>query len=498
MHLNKLSLLPSNFESLQFLRTLNLSKNALSIDALETITKIVTLVELYLAHNNIEGPLPSEIAELVNMQVFDLEGNKISSVPDTIGRLHHLRILLLGENELEDLPWKAFRSFTALYDLDLHSNKLSGELLPTDLDGVTLTALSNLDLHSNSLTSLPSNLHLPSLTQFNAMQNNLVSTGTFFTTTPRLVHLYLSRNQLSTLPDGVINLTHLRTLDVANNVIEHVDPRLGFMDELTTFMWLGNLIRIRAWGSMDTEGIKSSLRAKADEVSLEGVVEDLATLKVDACRGECAGILDLTKKLESTPLTQETIESHIHATHFPVLSKIILQMNKLSSAPTELSLVTTLTTLDLSKNQLSAKVFTESIVLPSLVHLDISVNKIDSLEILPTILSAPALRVFEASFNNLTKLIPLHQHYPNLTTLQANSNQITSITPSDLDGLEIVQLNNNDINRLPPELGLVPSLRVLGVDGNTFRVPGRRIVEAGSVALLEWLRGRCVSSEYTM
>jgi Leucine-rich repeat (LRR) protein len=130
--------------------------------------------------------------------------------------------------------------------------------------------------------------------------------------------------------------------------------------------------------------------------------------------------------------------------------------------------------------------------LENLINLDLSLNKLDSLDLLPTTLSAPSLKMLDVSFNSLTSLIGLHTHYPNLSTLHANSNQLTSLTPSDFEGLEVVQLNNNSINRLPPELALVASIRVLGVDGNTFRVPGRRIVDAGSAALLEWLRGRCV------
>src|SRR5579871_3916389 len=352
MHLNKLSALPSTFGSLQFLRTLNLSKNALSNDALEIVTTIVTLIELYLSHNYFEGPLTSEIAALANLQILDLEGNKFTSIPENVGALTRMRILLLGENELEDLPWNAIEKFTDLYDLDLHSNKLSADLLPVDLDAITLRSVSNLDVHANSLISLPSNLHLPALTQFNASQNNIATSGTFFTSTPRLIHLYLAQNQLETLPDGIVNLSHLKTLDVTNNIIEHIDPRLGFLENLSTFMWMGNLILIRAWGSVDTEGIKSALRAKADEALLEGVVEDLGMLKIKPCRGECGGTLDLAKKLESDPLTRETIEAHIYPTHFPVLSKITLHSNNLTSAPMEVSLVATLTTLDLSKNQL--------------------------------------------------------------------------------------------------------------------------------------------------
>jgi hypothetical protein len=162
-------------------------------------------------------------------------------------------------------------------------------------------------------------------------------------------------------------------------------------------------------------------------------------------------------------------------------------------APIVISLGTTLTTLDLSKNYLSSKIFDQFITLENLIHLDLSVNKLDTLEYLPTTLSAPELKVLDVSFNSLTSLIPFHMHYPRLLTLYANSNQLVSIDPNDFEGLEIIQVNNNSINKLPPELGLVESLRIVGVDGNTFRVPGRRVVDAGSGALLEWLRGRCVA-----
>ena len=492
MHFNKLTALPPRFESLAFLRTLNLSKNALTNASLDSISQITTLVEVYLAHNDFEGPLTPNIVALTELQILDLEGNRIISLPDTLGKLRRMRILLLGDNHLESLPWEAFEMFGDLYELDVFSNKLSDDLLPSSVKQITLSSLSNFDIHSNSLTSLPSNLFLPSLTQFNATQNSITTTNSFFTTTPRLVHLSLAQNQLTTIPDGVIHLAYLRTLDISNNIIEHIDPRLGFLDRLTTFMWMGNLVRVRAWGSMDTEGIKSALRAKADEATLKKINDDLEELNVNACRGECAGTLNLTAKLKESPLTEEMISEHLHLTHFPALSKIILQQNKLTVTPMSLSLATTLTTLDLSKNYLSSKIFDQQITLENLVQLDLSVNKLGTLEHLPTTLSAPALKVLDVSFNSLTSLIPLHTHYPCLLTLHANSNQLTSLTPDDFQGLEIVQVNNNSINKLPPELGLVESLRVVGVDGNTFRVPGRRIVDAGSGALLEWLRGRCV------
>ena len=260
-------------------------------------------------------------------------------------------------------------------------------------------------------------------------------------------------------------------------------------------MWQGNVLRQRNWGSMDTEGIKSALRAKADEAVLKGIEDEIALLNVNTCHGECGGVLDLSKKLKDRGLSKEEVVRHVHAGHFPVVTRAVLQQNALTSAPRELGLVTTLTTMNLSRNFLSGRIWDETITFDNLTDLDISLNKLDNLASLPAALIAPNLKSLDISYNSLTSLIPLHTHYPNLTTLYANSNQLTCLVPSDLEGLEIVQVNNNDINKLPPELALVETLRVLGVDGNTFRVPGRRIVEQGSVALLEWLRGRCVVNE---
>ncbi|KAJ7837436.1 hypothetical protein B0H13DRAFT_181641 [Mycena leptocephala] len=57
-------------------------------------------------------------------------------------------------------------------------------------------------------------------------------------------------------------------------------------------------------------------------------------------------------------------------------------------------------------------------------------------------------------------------------------------------GLEELDLRDNEIGKLPAEVGLLP-LDVLLVDGNVFRVPARRVWEReGTKGLLSWLRGR--------
>ncbi|KAJ7262741.1 hypothetical protein B0H12DRAFT_1209525 [Mycena haematopus] len=57
-------------------------------------------------------------------------------------------------------------------------------------------------------------------------------------------------------------------------------------------------------------------------------------------------------------------------------------------------------------------------------------------------------------------------------------------------GLEELDVRDNEIGKLPSELGLLP-LDVFLVDGNVFRVPARRVWEReGTKGLLSWLRGR--------
>ncbi|KAF8718281.1 hypothetical protein AX14_011944 [Amanita brunnescens Koide BX004] len=56
--------------------------------------------------------------------------------------------------------------------------------------------------------------------------------------------------------------------------------------------------------------------------------------------------------------------------------------------------------------------------------------------------------------------------------------------------LDELDIRDNNVEKLPPELGLLP-LDVFLVDGNLFRVPQRRVWEReGTKGLLSWLRGR--------
>ncbi|KIM33114.1 hypothetical protein M408DRAFT_325938 [Serendipita vermifera MAFF 305830] len=123
----------------------------------------------------------------------------------------------------------------------------------------------------------------------------------------------------------------------------------------------------------------------------------------------------------------------------------------------------------------------------------------------------PSLGTLDLSYNMLTTtagvgllMIPdAEKKRKGLTTLRLRGNRLSSLDPlEELGNLwknnegisgwrgEEIDLRDNEIGRLPPLLGALP-LEVLLVDGNTFRVPARRVWEKeGSKGLLKWLADR--------
>ena len=72
-------------------------------------------------------------------------------------------------------------------------------------------------------------------------------------------------------------------------------------------------------------------------------------------------------------------------------------------------------------------------------------------------------------------------------------NQIASI---DVDGLAslknlaVLDLQNNSIDQVPPELGNLKHIRSLSLEGNAFRVPRPAIFVKGTQAVMVYLRDR--------
>ncbi|KAF0042668.1 hypothetical protein F2P81_006200 [Scophthalmus maximus] len=80
-----------------------------------------------------------------------------------------------------------------------------------------------------------------------------------------------------------------------------------------------------------------------------------------------------------------------------------------------------------------------------------------------------------------------------LDTLLLGNNHVGVVDPSrlmKLVNLSTLDLSNNDLLNIPPELGLCSSLRCLTLEGNPFRTPRAAIMAKGTDAVMEYLRSR--------
>ena len=80
-----------------------------------------------------------------------------------------------------------------------------------------------------------------------------------------------------------------------------------------------------------------------------------------------------------------------------------------------------------------------------------------------------------------------------LETIIMCGNQINSIDVeglASLKNLAVLDLQNNSISQVPPELGNLKHIRSLSLEGNVFRVPRPAILVKGTPAVLSYLRDR--------
>merc|ERR1719369_1128660 len=151
----------------------------------------------------------------------------------------------------------------------------------------------------------------------------------------------------------------------------------------------------------------------------------------------------------------------------PQLYEMNLSSNKLGKIPTFLATGELLQFIDFSNNRL-AELPSEIGGLKHLREVILSVNQFPSI---PDCL-------FDC---------------PKLETILIANNRITCIEVeklSKLTKLAILDLQNNAIQTVPPELGNLSQIRTLQLEGNLFRVPRAAILVQGTGAVLAYLRDR--------
>lgn len=497
LHGNSLRALPMGLRQLERLTSLNVSHNKLDNAAFDVIAQMRSLKELRLGHNNINGNLPTSVCELINLEVLDMQSNRLLGLPDALRDLVGLRILNISGNQLTALPMEALQQIP-LTELDASSNALIGSLFPIGgIDGHP--TLQNLSVANNSIAALTfsETIDLPRLRSLNLTNNHMTVLPSVASWT-ELITLACGDNKITDFPHGFTSLRKLRNVNFTSNDIRLLNPEICKMDGLESIVLSANPLREKKFLTMSAADIKRDLKARlapdpedtdsecpGSPVTVVGAEEppSIWTLKGN-------GLLDLAAQGLCDEDLVDILGTFLNNND---VRQVHLQYNKLTCIPPGLFLGANLRSIDLSGNSLSAYYLSDDLHLPSLQELNVSKCGIRSIEPLVRFMDAPKLQVLNVNVNRLAGDLPaLRSTYPMLSTLFATDNKFTSISFDALQGLNTVNLSSNDIQQLPAEVGLLweEGLRNFEVASNAFRVPNYRILDKGTEATLRWLRDR--------
>jgi Leucine-rich repeat (LRR) protein len=194
-------------------------------------------VQLYPDEIHTQDRLMKIVAARAGLTWLELQGNQLTSLPESFGQLAGLTSLILWGNQLTTLP-ESFGQLTGLTYLDLGGNQLT--TLPESFG--QLTSLTHLYLNYNKpLTTLPESFgNLTGLTSLELDDNQLTGLPESFGNLTGLTELHLGNNQLTGLPESFGSLTGLTELHLGNNQLTELRESFGNLTGLTWLELQGN------------------------------------------------------------------------------------------------------------------------------------------------------------------------------------------------------------------------------------------------------------------
>uniref|UniRef100_A0A8C1JCS4 Leucine rich repeat containing 40 n=1 Tax=Cyprinus carpio TaxID=7962 RepID=A0A8C1JCS4_CYPCA len=476
----------------------------LSFGAADRWWEQTDLTKLLLSSNKLQS-LSEDVKLLPCLLVLDLHDNQLISLPDSIRDLEQLQKLILSKNKLTELPSGLWR-LTNLRCLHLQQNLI--EQIPQDLG--QLVNLDDLDLSDNHLMDIPESLaNLKNLVKLNLFCNKLKSLPPAISEMKNLRMLDCSRNQLESIPPVLAQMQSLEQLYLRHNKL-HFLPKLPCCKTLKELHCGNNQIEI-----LEADHLKhlsalsllelrdNKVKSLPEEITLLQGLERLDLTNNDIGSLPCGlGTLPKLKSLslEGNPLrgirrdvlTKGTgellkyLRSRVQDGGSKEEPKTAMTLP--SQAKINVHAIKTLKTLDYSEKQEAS--------IPDEVFDAVDDSPVANVNFSKNQLMAVPSRILELK--------------DTLADINLGFNKLTSIPT--LNNLSTLDLSNNDIMQVPPELvrtiaqAIQPKIwtktqkvlsydlsyifRALMLDGNPFRNPRAAILSKGTDAVLEYLRSR--------
>ena len=176
---------------------------------------------------------PNEIFDLADsLEILNLSGNKLSSLPDDLPRLHKLRIIFCSDNLFTELP-TVLGQCNSLTMVGFKANQISH--VPGDALAPTLRWLI---LTDNCIHSLPSSIGQCSQMQKLMLAGNQLSDlPVELANCSQLELLRLSANRFTVLPSWLLTMPRLAWLAIAGNPLTDYFEAARQAPSIANFDW---------------------------------------------------------------------------------------------------------------------------------------------------------------------------------------------------------------------------------------------------------------------
>ncbi|XP_052830852.1 leucine-rich repeat-containing protein 40, partial [Octopus bimaculoides] len=398
------------------------------LNSLPEDIRLIHALNLLDVHDNNLESLPDTLGDLIELQKLVLSRNKLTTLPDTIQQLQNLTVLQIDNNNMTNLP-DGIGQLSNLEDLNASNNSLV--TLPPNLG--KLTKVRNLNLSSNQLTTIPAEVG-----NMSQMRNS--------------VHeLHLGFNYITELSkEHLAPLGQITLMDLRDNKLKEIPAEITLLANLQRLDLTNNSLQ----GLPNEVGLMVNLRnLQFDGNPIRNIRRDI--IMVGRIIFFFITFYIFFEKKQKNKIVFKLIES---------LSELHMGFNKLTCLPADIGKMVHLTYLDVRNNCMTD--------LPEEISQLKNLREIKFSTIPPVIYTLSKLEILFINGNKLTEVdVDSLQKLPILTTLN---------------------LQNNNLTQIPPELALCPKLACLQLEGNALRNPRAAIIAKGSSAILDYLRDRII------
>ncbi|XP_064301306.1 leucine-rich repeat serine/threonine-protein kinase 2 isoform X2 [Phalacrocorax carbo] len=231
LHSNRFTSFPTYLLKMNCIANLDISRNDIGPSfALDPHLRCPTLKQLNLSYNQLvcTPEFLTSVAE--NLEQLLLEGNKILSLCSPIC-LKELKILNISKNNISSLAENVFMGCTKLEQFNARMNAL--EIIP-DLS----SSITSLKLSQNCFINVPEAiLLLPHLRSVDLSQNKIISLpGPMHWKSLNLRELLFNHNQIDVLDlsEKACSWSRLEKLHLSHNKLKKIPPQIGFLENLTS------------------------------------------------------------------------------------------------------------------------------------------------------------------------------------------------------------------------------------------------------------------------